>query len=63
MLDTEFLAQVQEILANCTREDLQKAIFSATLPANTEKLAMSLLRNPIRIVVGLKYAYYSLYLV
>ncbi|EIW86386.1 P-loop containing nucleoside triphosphate hydrolase protein [Coniophora puteana RWD-64-598 SS2] len=54
MLDAEFLSQVQEIIAACTHPNLQKAVFSATLPAGAEKLAMAMLRNPIRIVVGLK---------
>ncbi|KAI0367512.1 P-loop containing nucleoside triphosphate hydrolase protein [Pilatotrama ljubarskyi] len=54
MLDTEFLEQVQEVIAACTHPDLQKAVFSATLPANAEKVAMSMLRDPIRVVVGLK---------
>lgn len=55
MLDAEFLEQVQEVVAACRHTDLQKAVFSATLPANAEKIAMSILRDPIRIVVGLKY--------
>ena len=59
MLDTEFLEQVQEIIAACTHPDVQKAVFSATLPANAEKIAMSMLRDPIRVVVGLKYVYPS----
>ncbi|KAH9850665.1 P-loop containing nucleoside triphosphate hydrolase protein [Lenzites betulinus] len=54
MLDTEFLEQVEEVIAACTHSDVQKAVFSATLPANAEKVAMSMLRNPIRVVVGLK---------
>lgn len=54
MLDTEFLEQVQEVVAACTHPSIQKAVFSATLPAGAEKLAMEMLRDPIRIVVGLK---------
>ena len=54
MLDPEFLPQVEEIIASCTHSDVQKAVFSATLPAGAEKIAMDMLRNPIRIVVGLK---------
>ena len=54
MLDTEFLEQVQEVIAACTHPNVQKAVFSATLPANAEKVAMSMLRDPIRVVVGLK---------
>lgn len=55
MLDTEFLSQIQEIVAACTHPNVQKAVFSATLPAGAEKLAMEMLKDPIRIVVGLKY--------
>jgi ATP-dependent RNA helicase DDX52/ROK1 len=54
MLDQEFLAQVQEILAACTHENIQKAVFSATLPAGVERVALDMLRDPIRVVVGLK---------
>ncbi|OCH92695.1 P-loop containing nucleoside triphosphate hydrolase protein [Obba rivulosa] len=54
MLDAEFLSQVQEIIAACTHPNLQKAVFSATLPAGAEKIAMGMLRDPIRVVVGLK---------
>ena len=55
MLDSEFLDQIQEIFAACSHPDLQKAVFSATLPANAEKVAFDVLRDPIRVVVGLKY--------
>lgn len=55
MLDSEFFSQVQEIIAACSHKSVQKAVFSATLPAGAEKMAMSVLRDPIRIVVGLKY--------
>ena len=55
MLDTEFLEQVQEVIAACSHPELQKAVFSATLPANAEKIAMDMMDDPIRVVVGLKY--------
>jgi hypothetical protein len=54
MLDSEFLSQVEEIVASCSHPNVQKAVFSATLPAGVEKVAMSMLRDPIRVVVGLK---------
>lgn len=54
LLDTEFLSQVQEIFAACSHKELQTAVFSATLPAGVEEMAMQMMRNPIRIVVGLK---------
>ncbi|EJD55245.1 P-loop containing nucleoside triphosphate hydrolase protein [Auricularia subglabra TFB-10046 SS5] len=54
LLDTEFLGQVQEIYSACSHKELQTAVFSATLPAAVEELSMQMMRNPIRIVVGLK---------
>jgi ATP-dependent RNA helicase DDX52/ROK1 len=55
LLDAEFYPQIHEILAACTHESVQKAVFSATLPTGIEKAAMQMLRDPIRVVVGLKY--------
>lgn len=54
LLDDEFLGQVQEILTASSHANCQKALFSATLPANAERMAMEMLENPIRVVVGLK---------
>ncbi|GJE87883.1 DEAD/DEAH box helicase [Phanerochaete sordida] len=54
MLDPEFLEQVREVVAACSHPRVQKAVFSATLPANAEKIAMDMLTDPIRVVVGLK---------
>lgn len=58
MLDSEFLSQVEEIVASCSHPNVQKAVFSATLPAGVEKVAMNMLRDPIRVVVGLKFVFY-----
>ena len=54
MLDREFIAQVQDVISACTHESIQKAVFSATLPAGVERVALDMLRDPIRVVVGLK---------
>lgn len=54
MLDSEFLPQIREIIAACAHPNIQKAVFSATLPAGAEKIAMEILQDPIRVVVGLK---------
>jgi ATP-dependent RNA helicase DDX52/ROK1 len=54
MLDSEFLPQIEEIVAACSHSTIQKAVFSATLPAGVEKVAMGMLNDPIRVVVGLK---------
>ncbi|PPQ67415.1 hypothetical protein CVT25_005994 [Psilocybe cyanescens] len=54
ILDPEFMPQIQEIVAACSHSTLQKALFSATLPAGVEKMAMEMLNDPVRVVVGLK---------
>lgn len=54
LLDSEFLGQTQEILTACNHQNIQKAVFSATLPAGVEKIAMGFLQNSVRIVVGIK---------
>ena len=56
LLDKEFLDQTQEIVALCTHPQCQKMVFSATLPANAETIALGMLNDPIRVVVGLKRA-------
>ncbi|GJJ13927.1 hypothetical protein Clacol_008184 [Clathrus columnatus] len=54
MLDTEFLSQVNEIVASCPHGSLQTSVFSATLPGSAEQVAMKMLKDPIRVIVGLK---------
>lgn len=60
MLDSEFISQVQEIVTACSRSQVQKAVFSATLPSGAEKIAMDMMQNPIRVVVGVKYVSYTI---
>lgn len=55
LLDAEFVQQVEEIVAACSHPNIQRAVFSATLPTGVEKSAMGMLNDPIRVVVGLKY--------
>lgn len=62
MLDPEFLPQIQEVVESCTHSSLQKAVFSATLPSGAEQVAMAMLKNPIRVVVGLKYGKSDLFI-
>ena len=54
LLDTEFATQIDEIVALCTNPSCQKAVYSATLPAKTEKTVLDMMNDPIRVVVGLK---------
>ena len=48
--------QIDGIFAACSRKDVQRALFSATLPENVEDLARTVLRDPIRVVVGTRNA-------
>ncbi|CAE6423999.1 unnamed protein product [Rhizoctonia solani] len=51
LLEGEFFSQTEEIVHSCTHPNIQKAVFSATLPAGAEAIANSYLDSPIRIVV------------
>jgi len=52
MFDTKFVAQLDEILSNCTNKKLQIAMFSATLPDNIISLAESVMHQPSKISIG-----------
>jgi ATP-dependent RNA helicase RhlE len=51
MLDMGFIKPVQQIVRLCHR-DRRTALFSATMPAEVESLAASLLRDPVRVEVS-----------
>lgn len=54
LLDMGFLEQTDEIFAACSNAKLQKALFSATLPSGVEQLAQTVMKDPVRIVIGRK---------
>ncbi|KAI8874146.1 P-loop containing nucleoside triphosphate hydrolase protein [Ramicandelaber brevisporus] len=56
LLDMGFLEQVDEIVSACTLPSVQKSLFSATIPSSVEDMAKSIMRDPIRIVIGAKNA-------
>ncbi|RGB39672.1 P-loop containing nucleoside triphosphate hydrolase protein [Rhizophagus diaphanus] len=56
LLELGFLEQTDEIFAACSNVKLQKALFSATFPSSVETLANDFMRDPIRVVIGLKNA-------
>ncbi|RUP50922.1 P-loop containing nucleoside triphosphate hydrolase protein, partial [Jimgerdemannia flammicorona] len=56
LLDLGFLTQTDEIFAACTHPHLQKSLFSATIPAGIESLASTVMRSPLRVVIGSKNA-------
>ncbi|KAJ2461163.1 RNA-dependent ATPase rok1, partial [Coemansia sp. RSA 2424] len=56
LMDKGFLEQVDEILAACSSPGLQISLFSATMPSSVEEMAKTIMKNPIRIIVGSKNA-------
>ena len=56
LLELGFLEQVDEILSACSSPNIRHYLFSATLPANIEELAKTLMRDPVRVMVGIKNA-------
>ncbi|KAJ2034106.1 RNA-dependent ATPase rok1 [Coemansia sp. RSA 922] len=56
LMEKGFLEQVDEILAACSSPNLQISLFSATMPSSVEEMAKTIMKNPIRIIVGSKNA-------
>lgn len=56
LLELGFLDQIDEILAACSNSKLRKSLFSATIPSGVEELAKSVMKDPIRVVIGQKNA-------
>ena len=54
-----FVQQVDAVMAACPRA-VQRAFFSATVPPAVEELALSVLRDPVRVTIGVKNAGASL---
>lgn len=55
LFELGLLDQTDEIIAACTSKILHKALFSATIPAAVEELARSVMKDPIRVIIGTKY--------
>ncbi|CAN3365337.1 ATP-dependent RNA helicase Rok1p [Diutina catenulata] len=51
-----FVEQTDEILSHCTNPRIRKSMFSATMLSGVEDMARSIMRDPIRVVVGKKEA-------
>lgn len=56
LFELGFIEQIDEIIASCTLRDIQRAMFSATMLQGVEEAAISVLRDPIEITVGIKNA-------
>lgn len=54
LFEDNFVEQTDEILAACTHKKIKKALFSATLPSGVEQLAKTVMKKPVRIIVGQK---------
>ncbi|KAI9493613.1 P-loop containing nucleoside triphosphate hydrolase protein [Zychaea mexicana] len=56
LLELGFLEQTDEIFAACSSTTIRKSLFSATFSSTVEELAQSVMKNPIRVVVGARNA-------
>ncbi|KAJ1831438.1 RNA-dependent ATPase rok1 [Coemansia sp. RSA 2711] len=52
LMEKGFLEQVDEIMAACTSPQLQISLFSATVPSSVEQMAKTIMKDPVRIIVG-----------
>lgn len=56
LFDQNFIQQTDDILSNCKNPQIKKSMFSATIPSNIEEIANSIMKDPIRIIIGSKEA-------
>ncbi|KAK6455490.1 ATP-dependent RNA helicase ROK1 [Scheffersomyces xylosifermentans] len=56
LFDQGFVEQTDDILSNCSSPHLRKSMFSATIPSGVEEMAQSIMKDPIRVIVGHKEA-------
>jgi len=52
LLEMGFMEQVDEIIAACTNQSVQRSLWSATMPPVVEELARTFLRDPVHLTVG-----------
>jgi len=55
LLELGFLEQMDEIIAACNSSTLQTSLFSATIHSGVESIARTIMKDPIRIVIGQKF--------
>ncbi|CAH2352840.1 ATP-dependent RNA helicase Rok1p [[Candida] railenensis] len=56
LFDHGFVEQTDDILSHCTNNSIRKSMFSATIPSSVEEMAQSIMRDPIRVIIGHKEA-------
>lgn len=54
LLEHGFVEQTDEIFAGFSGSPVRKALFSATFSSSVEELARSVMKDPIRVVIGSK---------
>lgn len=52
LLDMGFMEQVDEIIAACTNQAVQRSLWSATMSPIVEDLARTFLRDPVHLTIG-----------
>ena len=52
LFEEGFLQQIDEIIAACNGPDVQRGMFSATMPEGIEEMVQSILRDPVRVQIG-----------
>lgn len=56
LFDHGFAEQTDEILNHLTNPKIRKSMFSATIPSGVEEMAHSIMKDPIRVIIGHKEA-------
>lgn len=56
LFDHGFAEQTDEILNHLTNTKIRKSMFSATIPSGVEEMAHSIMKDPIRVIIGHKEA-------
>ncbi|KAI5949731.1 ROK1 [Candida theae] len=56
LFDHGFAEQTDEILNHLTNNKIRKSMFSATIPSGVEEMAHSIMKDPIRVIIGHKEA-------
>ena len=56
LFDHGFAEQTDELLSHCTNVKIRKSMFSATIPSGVEEMAHSIMKDPIRVIIGHKEA-------
>ncbi|KDO25053.1 hypothetical protein SPRG_09782 [Saprolegnia parasitica CBS 223.65] len=56
LFEMGFVEQIDEVFAACTNPSLQRMMFSATMLEGVEEMAQSVLKDPIKVAIGVKNA-------